>query len=84
VDSTIAAFSVNGKDMPVYGRFNLYVDDNMRTVIPVSSNARYQLNALDRAVQQDGHFLDVDMTYGSLSANFKVYVNTVQNALDRL
>jgi hypothetical protein len=56
----------------------------MRTVIPVSSNARYQLNALDRAVQQDGHFLDVDMTYGSLSANFKVYVNTVQNALDRL
>jgi len=70
--------------MPIYGRFNLYVDDNMRTVIPVTSNARYQLMALDRMVQQDGHFLDVDMTYGSLTANFKANVTTVQNALDRL
>jgi hypothetical protein len=84
VDSTIAAFSINGREMPIFGRFNLYVDDNLRTVIPVSSNARYQLNALDRVVKQDGHFLDVDVTYGSLIANFKVYVSTVQNALDRL
>jgi hypothetical protein len=84
LDSTVASFSVNGKDMPIYGRFNLYMDDNMRTAIPVSSNARYQLMALDRMVQQDGHFLDVDMTYGSLTANFKINVTTVQNALDRL
>jgi hypothetical protein len=56
----------------------------MRTAIPVSSNARYQLMALDRMVQQDGHFLDVDMTYGSLIANFKINVTTVQHALDRL
>jgi hypothetical protein len=84
LDSTVAAFTVNGKDMPIYGRFNLYMDDNMRTAIPVSSNARYQLMALDRMVQQDGHFLDVDMTYGSLTANFKINVTTVQNALDRL
>jgi hypothetical protein len=84
LDSTVAAFTVNGKDMPIYGRFNLYMDDNMRTAIPVSSNARYQLMALDRMVQQDGHFLDVDMTYGSLTANFKINVTTVQHALDRL
>jgi hypothetical protein len=84
LDSTVAAFTVNGKDMPIYGRFNLYMDDNMRTAIPVSSNARYQLMALDRMVQQDGHFLDVDMTYGSLIANFKINVTTVQHALDRL
>jgi hypothetical protein len=84
VDSTIASFSINGNDMPVYGRFNLYMDDYMRTVIPVTSNARYQLMALDRIVQQDGHFLDVNMTYGSLTANFKINVTTVQNALDRL
>jgi hypothetical protein len=84
LDSTVASFSVNGKDMPIYGRFNLYMDDNMRTAIPVSSNARYQLMALDRMVQQDGHFLDVDMTYGSLIANFKINVTTVQHALDRL
>jgi hypothetical protein len=84
LDSTVAAFTVNGKDMPIYGRFNLYMDDNMRTAIPMSSNARYQLMALDRMVQQDGHFLDVDMTYGSLTANFKINVTTVQNALDRL
>jgi len=42
------------------------------------------LNALDRAVQRDGNFLDIDMTYGSLTANFKVYVSSVQGALERL
>jgi hypothetical protein len=50
----------------------------------MTPNARYQLNAIDRVIQRDGHFLDVNMTYGSLNANFKVNVTTVQNALDRL
>ncbi len=84
IDNSIAAFSVNGHDMPIYGRFNLYVDDRLRTMVPMTPNARYQLNALDRAVQRDGNFLDIDMTYGSLTANFKVYVSSVQGALERL
>jgi hypothetical protein len=84
VDSTVATFTVNGADMPVYGRFNMYMNDKLQVAFPVTPNARYQLNAIDRVIQRDGHFLDVNMTYGSLNANFKVNVTTVQNALDRL
>jgi hypothetical protein len=84
VDSTVASFTVNGSEMPIYGRFNMYMNDRFQVAFPVTPNARYQLNAIDRVVQRDGHFLDVNMTYGSLSANFKVNVTTVQNALDRL
>jgi hypothetical protein len=84
VDSTVASFTVNGAEMPIYGRFNLYMNDRFQVAFPVTPNARYQLNAIDRVIQRDGHFMDVNMTYGSLSANFKVNVTTVQNALDRL
>ena len=84
IDSTVASFTVNGADMPIYGRFNMYLNDRFQVAFPVTPNARYQLNAIDRVVQRDGHFLDVNMTYGSLNANFKVNVTTVQNALDRL
>ncbi|MCU0224900.1 MAG: hypothetical protein MUF27_12720 [Acidobacteria bacterium] len=84
VDSTVATFTVNGADLPIYGRFNMYMNDKLQVAFPVTPNARYQLNAIDRVIQRDGHFLDVNMTYGSLNANFKVNVTTVQNALDRL
>jgi hypothetical protein len=84
VNSTVASFTVNGSEMPIYGQFNLYMNDRLQVAFPVTPNARYQLNAIDRVVQRDGHFLDVNMTYGSLNANFKVNVTTVQNALDRL
>jgi len=84
VDSTVASFTVNGAEMPIYGRFNMYMNDKLQVAFPVTPNARYQLNAIDRVIQRDGHFLDVNMTYGSLNANFKVNVTSVQNALDRL
>ena len=84
LDSTVAAFSVNGSDMPIYGRFNMYMNDKFQVAFPVTPNARYQLNAIDRVVQRDGHSLDIDMTYGSLNARFSVHVTSVQGALDRL
>jgi hypothetical protein len=84
VDSTVASFTVNGSEMPVYGRFNMYMNDKLQVAFPMTPNARYQLNAINRVIERDGHFMDVNMTYGSLNANFKVNVTTVQNALDRL
>jgi hypothetical protein len=84
VDSTVASFTVNGSEMPVYGRFNMYMNDKLQVAFPMTPNARYQLNAINRIIERDGHFMDVNMTYGSLNANFKVNVTTVQNALDRL
>jgi hypothetical protein len=84
VDSTVASFTVNGTEMPIYGRFNMYMNDKLQVAMPMTPNARYQLNAINRIIERDGHFMDVNMTYGSLNANFKVNVTTVQNALDRL
>jgi hypothetical protein len=81
---SVASFALNGTDFPIYGRFNFYLNDRLQLLLPVTANARHQLEALDRVVQRDGHFLDVDVTYGPLTANFKVTVTTVQNALDRL
>lgn len=84
IDSTVASFTVNGAEMPIYGRFNLYMNDKLQVAFPVTPNLRYQRNAIDRIVQRDGNVLDVNLTYGSLNANFKISVPTVRNALDRL
>jgi len=84
LDNTVASLTVNGNDMPIYGRFNLYLDERLRIMVPVTPNARYQLNAFDRVIQRDGNYMDVNLTYGSLNTSFKVNVTTVQNALDRL
>lgn len=85
IDSSIASFRVNNNtDLPIYGRFNTYLDDQLRLAVPVTSNARYQLNALKRVIEREGHSLSIDMTYGSLNANFQVFITTVDGALDRL
>jgi hypothetical protein len=89
IDSSVASFSVRGQDgatspMPIYGRFNGYIDEQLRLAIPVTPNAKYQLRWLGNWVNNHGSYLDMDLTYGALTANFKVNVTTVENALDRL
>ena len=89
IDSSVAAFNVRGQDgavspMPIYGRFNGYIDEQLRLAIPVTPNAKYQLRWLGNWVNNHGSYLDMDFTYGALTANFKVSITTVENALDRL
>jgi hypothetical protein len=89
IDSSVASFSVRGQDgatapMPIFGRFNGYIDEQLRMAIPVTPNAKYQLRWLGNWVNNHGSYLDMDLTYGALTANFKVNVTTVENALDRL
>jgi len=84
VDSTIATFEVNGENAPLFGRFNMYLDQKLRLMVPVTPNMKYQLRWLDSYTQAHGHNLDVNLTYGALNANFKVNVTSVAGALDRI
>ena len=89
IDSSVASFAVTGQDgasttMPIFGRFNGYIDEHMRTVIPVTPNAKFQLRWLGNWTAAHGSQINMNMTYGSMNVNFKVNVTTVDNALDRL
>lgn len=89
IDNSVAAFSLVGQDgaqgqMPVFGRFNAYIDRKLRTVFQVTPNARFQLRWIDNWVATHGNYIDVDATYGSLTMNYKVNVTTMKNALDRI
>lgn len=89
IDSSVASFSVTGQDgatspMPIFGRFNGYVDESLRLAIPVTPNAKYQLRWVGNWVANHGSYMNVDMTYGALTSNFRINVTTVTNALDRL
>lgn len=88
IDSSVATFNLTGADgatsvMPIYGRFNGYLDNQMRLIMPVTSNAKYQLRWMQNWVQTHGTYINMDVTYGSLNANFKINMN-VGTALDRL
>lgn len=89
IDGSVASFGVTGQDgaqttMPVFGRFNAYLDHRLRTVIPMTPNTRYQLNWLNNWVAAHGNQVSVDLTYGSLNANFKASIRGLSDALNRL
>ena len=88
VDSSVASFEVVGEDgastqAPIYGRFVGYVDNQFRVAVPVTPNAKYQLRWAKNWVENHGNFAEINVTYGSLNANFKVKVTTFDGALDR-
>ncbi len=68
---------------PIYGQFDLYLDQRLRTIIPVAPNARYQLRWLDNYTKAHGRVIDVGLTYGVMSADFKVKVRALDGVLDR-
>ncbi len=89
IDNSIASFALTGADgsqtvMPVFGRFNGYIDEKLRLALPVTPNAKFQLRWLDSYVQAHGNDIDMNVTYGALTSSFRVSVTTVQNALNRL
>lgn len=84
IDSTVATFEINGDNAPIFGRFNTYLDEKLRLMVPVTPNMKYQLRWLDNYVKANGNNLDVNLTYGALNANLKVNVTSVAGALDRI
>ena len=60
------------EDLPIYGRFTLYLDDHMRAAFPMTPNVEYQQRAIKRFTSVNGDRLRVDVTYGSLTAELKI------------
>lgn len=89
INNSVASFNLTGQDgtstvAPIYGQFNMYIDQRLRSLVSVSPNARYQLRWLDNYTKAHGNSINVGLTYGSLNANFKINVRGVAGALDRL
>lgn len=70
--------------MPVFGRYNVYLDEQLRAIVPVTANARYQLRWLKAWTANHGQRADLDVTYGSLTASFKVKLHNLEGAAARL
>ncbi|RMG45947.1 MAG: hypothetical protein D6718_06355 [Acidobacteria bacterium] len=88
-NSSIASVQVTGANgnsdiMPIYGSFNGYIDSRLRVAVEMTPNAKYELRWLSNWLRQNGSFVDVTVTYGSLTANWKANIWSVDNALNRL
>jgi hypothetical protein len=76
IDASIASFTVNGQDMPIYGRFTGYINTDLQLAVPMTPNWEYQARWLNNHVENHGAYLSVDMTYGSLNAQFHINATT--------
>lgn len=82
IDSSVASFSLTSHDnsvseeMPIYGRFTSYLDSELRLAVPVTPNMQYQKRALEQFIGANGNRIQIDMTYGSLTAQFNVEATT--------
>ncbi len=80
LDSSVASFVLtsfdNGvsEELPIYGRFMAYLDEKLRLAIPVTPTMDYQRQALNRFISRHGNRLQIDLTYGALSARYEVEV----------
>lgn len=88
VDSQTTTVSLTTKTKanevaPIYGRFNLYVDEKLRVLVPVTPNAQYQLRWLDTFAKTNGDVATINATYGTLNASFKVKIRPLDQILDR-
>lgn len=83
IDSSIAEFNLTGQDgatatMPIYGRFNLYMDEKLRSMVQLSGNAKFQGRWLGHWTSTHGAATVIDMVYGSLTARFNAKIRPVQ------
>lgn len=79
IDSSIASFTLTGADgavaaMPIYGRFNAYIDQRLRTMLMASPNARYNMRWMSNFATSHGSTMNVALTYGSLNADYSINV----------
>jgi hypothetical protein len=88
-DATTSAFEARGADgsvtpIPLFGRFNVYMDDRFRTIVPMTHNMKRQLRWLDRWATSHGPVLDLGVTYGSLTTRVRLKVLDLRPIEDRL
>ncbi len=89
MDSHVMSVQLTARDgasaqMPIYGRFEAYLDDQLRFMTQVSPNVRYQVRWLQNWTRAHGNETDVVVTYGAFQAPFRVAFRQLDEVLDRL
>jgi hypothetical protein len=59
-------------NMPIFGRFQGYVDDQLRLAVPMTPNAKYQAKWLANWIDNHGAWNELELTFNGLTANFTV------------
>jgi hypothetical protein len=70
----VTAADGHAEQMPIYGSFEAYLDQDLRMVLPVTPNLEYQQRWIERFADEHGAALRVNLLYGSLDADFKLKV----------
>ncbi len=89
MDSHVMSVQLTARDgasaqMPIFGRFEAYLDDQLRFMTQVSPNVRYQVRWLQNWTRAHGSETDVVVTYGAFQAPFRVAFRHLDEVLDRL
>jgi hypothetical protein len=69
-------------NMPIYGRYQAYVDERFRFALRATPNAKYQARWVESWTSEHGPWSDVEVTYRGVS--FEVSVEAVLKNVDRL
>lgn len=62
------------KTMPIYGQFTAFVDNKLRTAVPMTPNARLELAWLQSQVAEHGELVTGTVNYGSLSGSIEARI----------
>ncbi len=75
-DHGVASFVLTAYDtgatteMPLYGRYTTYLDEELRLIAPYAPNLEYQKRFLRRFADANGERVELEVTYGALRASF--------------
>ncbi len=71
VSMTLTSYATGAvSEMPVYGRINTYLDQELRLIVPYAPNMEYQKRFMRRFIDANGPETQLAVTYGSLNATF--------------
>jgi hypothetical protein len=76
IDGHVMTLHATGMDdvtleMPIYGRYELYLDHDLRLAVPITPNMEYQRDWLTSFAADHGDALRLHLKYGSLEADYK-------------
>jgi hypothetical protein len=89
MDSNVMSVRLTARDgasalMPIFGRYEAYLDEQLRFMTQVSSNVRYQIRWVQNWTRAHGSEADMLVTYGSFQATVPAAFRNLDQVLDRL
>lgn len=72
-------------ELPIFGNFTIFINDELQTVVPVTPNARHELRQLQSWTAENGELMQAEVTYGSLvgTLELRVLADHIANNLNR-